>query len=127
MTRVSKGLKATYPIENMIGAVEAVRAGSSVREAAAKYGVPKSTLGDCISGRIDVEARPGRAPVIPKDIEDAMVSKAMSCAIKGLACLKGRWLHEPEPYVRQWVSETTLQTEYQERRGGLALSPDIQH
>lgn len=88
MTRVSKGLKATYPIENMIGAVEAVRAGSSVREAAAKYGVPKSTLGDRISGRIDVEARPGRAPVIPKDIEDAMVSKAMSRADQGFGLSK---------------------------------------
>ena len=92
MTRLSKGLKATYPIENMLEAVEAVSAWASVREAAAKYGVPKSTLGDRISRRIDVDARPGKAPVIPKEVEVSMVSKAMSRADKGFRLSKRKMI-----------------------------------
>ena len=88
MTRVSKGLKATYPIENMLEAVEAISAWAPVREAAARYGVPKSTLGDRISGRIDVDARPGKVPVILKEAEDSMISKVMSRADQGLGLSK---------------------------------------
>ena len=88
MTRVSKGLKGTYPVENMIEAVEAVRAGASIREAASKYGVPRSTLGDRVSGRIDLNARPGRDPVFPKEVEDSMVGKAMSRADQGFGLSK---------------------------------------
>lgn len=88
MPRVGKGINSTYPVENMIAAVEAVREGASIREASAKFGVPRSTLGDRITGRIAVEARPGKDPVIPIDIEDKMVEKAFSCANQGFGVSK---------------------------------------
>ena len=58
------------------------------KKAVAKYGVPKSTLGDRTSGKIEVDARPGKAPVIPKEVEDSMVSKAISGADQGFGLSK---------------------------------------
>ena len=37
MPRVAKGVHSTYPVENMIAAVEAVREGASIREASSKF------------------------------------------------------------------------------------------
>ena len=82
MTRV---LKASYLVENMI---EAVRTGISIHEAASKYGVPRSTLGDSVNGQIYLTARPGRDPVFPKEVEDSMVVKAMSRADQGFGLSK---------------------------------------
>ena len=88
MPRVAKGIHSTYPVENMIAAVEAVREGASIREASSKFGVPRSTLGDRMTGRIAVEARPGHSPIIPIEIENRMVEKAVSCANQGFGVSK---------------------------------------
>ena len=88
MPRVAKGVHSTYPVENMIAAVEAVREGASIREASSKFGVPRSTLGDRMTGRIAVEARPGHSPIIPIEIENRMVEKAVSCANQGFGVSK---------------------------------------
>ena len=77
-----------YSPENMIEAVDAVRAGASVREATAKNVVRRSTLGDRVSGRFDVSKRPVRAPIMPKEMEDSMVAKAMSWADQGFGVSK---------------------------------------
>ena len=39
LPRVAKGINSTYPVENMISAVEAMREGASIRETSAKFGV----------------------------------------------------------------------------------------
>ncbi|MES9884386.1 MAG: helix-turn-helix domain-containing protein [Sedimenticola sp.] len=88
MTRVSKGINSTYPAENMLKAVAAVNGGLSIRQAATKYGVPRSSLGDRMSGRTAPAARPGKAPVIPKEIESQMVTKAMTLAEQGFGVSK---------------------------------------
>lgn len=88
MTRVSKGINSSYSTEKMLLAVDAVKSGLSIRKAAEKYGVPRSSLGDRISGRIAPDARPGKMPVIPAEVESAMVEKAMSLADQGFGVSK---------------------------------------
>ena len=45
--------------EAMERALQATSEGMSVREAATQFGVPKSTLHNCISGRVQPGAAPG--------------------------------------------------------------------
>ena len=42
----------SYDSSGVLKALEAVHQGMSIREAAARFGVPKSTLGDRASGRV---------------------------------------------------------------------------
>ena len=59
-----------------------------MREAAAKYRVPRSKLRDRVSGRIEVNASPSRVPVIPKEVEDSTVPNAISCDDQGFGLSK---------------------------------------
>ena len=43
---------------------------------------------DRVSGRIDIEAKPGKSTVIPREIENAMVAKALSRADQGFGLSK---------------------------------------
>jgi hypothetical protein len=91
----------------------------SVRKASVHFQVPRNTLGDRMRGKIGDDAKPGKAPIIPIEVEDAivtaafqvfspfqsvfdtccstymaqdpknMVSKDSVCALIGKACAKG--------------------------------------
>lgn len=69
----------------MEGALRAALEGISIREAAAQYGVPKSTLHDRITGRV----QPGAAPVAPRYLdveeEEELVRWLEGCASIGYA------------------------------------------
>lgn len=56
-------------------AVKAVQSGTlSLRKAAEKFNVHKSTLHDRVTKRVTLDAKPGRKPVLPNKIEKRRVS-----------------------------------------------------
>ena len=54
-----------------------------VRRAAETYGVPKSTLGDCISGRIVHGASSGASRFLTDDEEEELVAFILGCSTIG--------------------------------------------
>lgn len=69
-----RGKTMKYGQADLERAVRAVNLGASVREAAATYKVPRSTIGDRISGKHDVLVRHGRPPAVPREVEDVIVA-----------------------------------------------------
>ena len=60
--------------EDLIKAIEEVQDRQSlVRKAAEKYGIPKSTLYDYLTNKVEIGARPGPDPVLGKGIEAQLV------------------------------------------------------
>ena len=57
----------------------------SVRQAAAQFGVPKSTLHDCISGRVLPGAIPGAPRYLDDEEEEELVRWLEGCAEIGYA------------------------------------------
>ena len=62
--------------------------GLSVREAASKWGVPKSTLHDRLSGRIEVHRRAGPPTVLTKAEETRIADWLIDMAHRGFGCSK---------------------------------------
>ena len=55
----------------------------SVRKAADKYKIAKSTLGDRLSGKIADDAAPGKPPIIPKEAESKIAESLFKAADQG--------------------------------------------
>ena len=67
--------------ESMQKAIAAVEQGTdSIRRAAEKYGIPRSTLHDHVSGKVDLRAKPGRDPYLSLEEEEELVSFLLKCA-----------------------------------------------
>lgn len=64
-------------------AVAAVRNGLSVRKAAAKFDLPKSTLSDRLTGKKDIDTKNGRKPVLDPAVEKKIVDNITLNAEKG--------------------------------------------
>lgn len=74
-------------------AVRAIRSGTlSIRAAAAYYSVPKSTLADRVSGKIAIDAKPGRKPVIPAEVEQKIVHQVTGLAECGFGMSRNNLL-----------------------------------
>ena len=56
------------------------KGGASVREAALKFGIPKSTLGDRVSGRVLSGATSGPATYLNSSEEEELVRFLLGCA-----------------------------------------------
>ena len=84
MPRKSQGIYHQYGDHNMEHALEAVKSGQlSARKAATKFGVPRATLGDHLTGKILPGSRPGRKSALPPKVEDRIVSMSLDAADKG--------------------------------------------
>ncbi|KAJ8311700.1 hypothetical protein KUTeg_011055 [Tegillarca granosa] len=71
--------------EAMARAIQEVKTnGMPVRKAAKMYSVPRSTLHDRISGRVEENAKWGGAPVLPADDELKLVENAKQRASLGI-------------------------------------------
>lgn len=74
-----------YTPETLERAVTSVQNGSmSVREACTAYNVPRSTIGDRISGKHELHVPHGRPTHIPTDVEDKIVSAVKMAARRGI-------------------------------------------
>ena len=86
MPRKSKNLYMKYSKEN---AVKSVKDGIYSRQKASQvFGVPKTTIIDHVSGRIELTSKPGRKPVIPLEIENAVAQKVADAANMGFGITK---------------------------------------
>jgi hypothetical protein len=73
-----------YSEEDINNALTDIQHGRrSVREAAKVYGVPRSTLGDYISGRSSTGLSLGRPPALPAHIERQLVETTQEAAARG--------------------------------------------
>ncbi|KAL5015325.1 hypothetical protein ScPMuIL_009595 [Solemya velum] len=80
----AKGPYSRHNYEDMEKAVDCVRKGTlSVRAAAKKFGIAKSTLGDRVSGKTELTARSGCNPVLPMELETEVIESVTSSAEKG--------------------------------------------
>jgi len=78
--------------EAMSSAVAAVKAGKAVRAASIEYGVPKSSLGDRVSGRVTEGARLGKASFLSKQEETELIETAQKRAERGTGFSKTNFL-----------------------------------
>lgn len=91
MPRKNKNKYQQYNSDDLKAAVEAVRTKQmSVRAAATTYGVPKTTISDRITHRVDDDVKNGRPPLIPIDIEKGMVNKILYAADKGFGLTRSQ-------------------------------------
>ena len=83
---LKRGKILQYNRQDLENAVKAVEAGDSIRQASAKYGIPRSTIGDRISGRFDIKEPVvhGRPPAIPFAIENKIVASVKMAAKMGV-------------------------------------------
>ena len=64
-------------------AVDAVKNGLSIRQAANRFQIPRSTLADRISGKVEANAKPGRRTTLPQHIEKAIAEQCIKAAESG--------------------------------------------
>ena len=69
--------------ESMLGAMKAVTQGLPVYKASRDYGVPKSTLHDCVSGNVVHGVNPGPKPCLSRGEEKELGSYLKHCAKVG--------------------------------------------
>lgn len=67
----------------MVGALAAVNRGESVRRAALKFGIPKSTLEDRVSGKVVHGVKSGPHSYLSLSEEEELVSFLLGCAAVG--------------------------------------------
>ena len=77
-----------YQAEKLCQAYEAVKGGQSVRRAAEQFGIPKSTLGDRITGRVKFDSHSGPPRYLSNTEEDELASFICQCAGMGYAKTK---------------------------------------
>lgn len=83
----------TWTSEAMTQAVLEVKAGySSLRKAAQKYEVPKSSLSDRVSGKVEIDSVWGSKPKISIDDEVKLIESAKSRAEMGIGFTKHNFL-----------------------------------
>lgn len=66
--------------ESMIGALRAVSQGMGVNRAALEFDVPRSTLGDRVSGKVTHGSKSGRMPYLTYSEEEELVKYIITCA-----------------------------------------------
>jgi hypothetical protein len=69
-----------YDQTSIENAVRAVEARMSVRNAAKQFNVLRSTIGDCKSGKHDLNTSHGRPPALPAAVEAKIVGSIKAAA-----------------------------------------------
>ena len=78
---LSKPAKKAWGEQTLVLALHDLKYGKiSFRQASAKYGIPKSTLNDYATGKIQVGWRPGPQPVLTRDEQKQLVEWAVEMA-----------------------------------------------
>ena len=109
MPRKGKGLRRQYEGQNLSNAIAAVKGGTmSIRQASNHFGIPKSTLGDRISGRVEEGATPGKKPVLPVEVESAIADKIKEAGKMGFGITRAQLCFK----VARLVSSMKLSTPF---------------
>ena len=69
--------------ENLEAAIIAIERGISIRRAAEMYVIPRSTLHDHVSGRVELHTKPGPSPYLSANEEEELAAFLIKCAKMG--------------------------------------------
>ena len=84
MPKKSKAVRSQYSVKDLETAVDMVKCGKmSIRKAAKNFHIPKSTIGDRISGRVPEGAKVGKSTVFLMEVENKLAGKVKEAAAKG--------------------------------------------
>lgn len=76
MPKKGKNIRCQYSVKSLSMAIDMVKNNRmSIRQAAKHFNVPKSTISDRISGRVDEGAKRGKATVFPQAVEEDIAQK----------------------------------------------------
>src|SRR6218665_3244692 len=78
--------------EDMQMAVFAVQNGTSQREAAKQYQVPRATLQKMLNGKTSIGVKPGKKPLLRPELEKKLVDYAANRASLGIGFGKRQFL-----------------------------------
>lgn len=88
--------------------------GMSVREAASKWNVPKSSLHDRISGKVEYDRRSGPPTILTKAEENRIVGWLVEMAKRGVSLTKDECLD----VVKKLLDKDKRQTPFIDNRPG---------
>ena len=83
MPHKGRSINSQYEGNSLDNAVTAVKHGMSYRQAALKFGVPKSTIRDRVTCRVREGTTPGKKTAIPLEVEAELASALKSAASQG--------------------------------------------
>lgn len=90
-------------------AVKAVQSGAlSLRKAAEKFNVHKSTLHDRVTKRVTINAKPGRKPVLSNEIEKRIIKNVTESAEKGFGISRKQLLHRAAVLCKRFQKLHTI-------------------
>ena len=95
----------------MLEALAAVNKGESVRRAALKYGIPKSTLDDRVTGKVIHGVKSGPHPYLSLSEEEELVSFFLGCAAVGYPRTRKDVLALVQDIVKSKGHETGIVTD----------------
>ena len=108
-----KKYQQSYTQDDLERAVRLVKEeGVSVRKAANHYKIPRSTLSDRISGRIEMGDKPGRKQALPIKIEEQIVEKTLQSAEAGFGISKRQWCVRTGQVVKRLQLDTPFKYIY---------------
>ena len=95
-------IQCRYSKVSLQQAVDMVKSGTmSVRDASSHFHVPKSTLQDHASGKVQPGAKYGNETVIPIDIEQEMANKVRNAADQGFGISRLQMMFKAGQIVKQ--------------------------
>ncbi|CAH1798426.1 unnamed protein product [Owenia fusiformis] len=90
----ARNKKPGWSDDDMRRALELIGNGQSVRSTARQTGIPLTTLHDHKSGKIEIGARRGRQPALPRDVEEEIISKTIKAAKSGFGISRFQLQHK---------------------------------
>jgi len=100
-------------MQRAVAAVE--KQGESLRHASEKYGVPRSTLHDHITGKVEHGSKPGRGSYLSSAEEEEIVSFLIKCARIGYPHTHKQIMALVQAIVKEKGIETTISDGWWER------------
>lgn len=103
-----RGKTLAYEQTSLESAVKAVQSGGfSVRQAAATFSVPRSTIADRISGRYELQVRHGRPPALPDSVEKTIVSSIKMASKLGMGLSRKQIIRRTHTLCQRTSIDTT--------------------
>lgn len=99
MGRVKKQPKKSYSQQQLFSAIQAVRTGSSQFAAAKKFGIPRSTLFNKITGKTLLGKKPGPTTVLLPQEERTIENWVFGLAVRGFPVTKRQLLRSVQLYL----------------------------
>ena len=107
MLRVKKAKILQYDLSSLDNAVKCVKAGEmSVRKPAEHFKVPKSTVGDRVTGKREIVVGRGRKPALPLELENSIVQSVKRASQLGVGVSRRQLLTRTGTLVKRLKLKT---------------------